>query len=70
MQAINKDKVTNLHELIFEQIEPALLEVVMAHCRYNQLRTAKVLGISRGTCRSLLIKYFNDKYCGRLMNNL
>lgn len=65
VKSMGKDKAVNLRDMILEQVEPALLEVVMLHCRYNQSRAAKVLGISRGTCRALLIKYFDEQYCGR-----
>lgn len=54
----------DLHQMVLEQIEPALLQAVMERCKYNQSRAAKLLGLSRGTCRSLLIKYFDDKFCG------
>lgn len=56
--------VTDLHQLVIEQIEPPLLKAVMEKCKYNQSRAAKLLGISRGTFRSLLIKYFDSQYCG------
>ena len=65
VKSIGRDKVENLRDLLLDQVEPALLEVVMLHCRYNQSRAAKMLGISRGTCRALLIKYFDEQYCGR-----
>lgn len=55
--------VTDLHQLVLEQIEPPLLRAVMEKCKYNQSRAAKLLGISRGTCRTLLIKYFDSQYC-------
>lgn len=65
VKVMGRDKVVNLRDMILEKVEPALLEVVMLHCRYNQSRAAKILGISRGTCRALLIKYFDEQYCGR-----
>lgn len=65
VKSMGRDKVVNLRDLLLDQVEPAILEVVMLHCRYNQSRAAKMLGISRGTCRALLIKYFDDQYCGR-----
>ncbi|WP_423201625.1 helix-turn-helix domain-containing protein [Fluoribacter gormanii] len=55
--------VLNLRQEIIEQIEPILLRTVMERCKYNQRRAAYVLGISRNTCRKLLIKYFDKKYC-------
>ena len=56
--------IIDLHQMVLEQIEPPLLQAVMERYKYNQSRAAKVLGISRGTCRALLIKYFDDQYCG------
>lgn len=56
--------IIDLHQMVLEQIEPPLLQAVMKRYKYNQSRAAKALGISRGTCRMLLIKYFDEKYCG------
>lgn len=61
----NKSEITNLHQMILETIEPPLLRAVMEKCKYNQSRAAELLGISRGTCRSMLIKYFDTHYCSR-----
>lgn len=58
------DKLTNFYEMYLEQIEPPLLEAVMKKTKYNQVRAAKMLGISRGTLRKKLKMYFDDKYCG------
>jgi Fis family transcriptional regulator, factor for inversion stimulation protein len=57
--------VIDLHRMVLEQFEPALIETVMLNCRYNQSRAAHVLGLSRGTLRGLLKKYFDEKYCGK-----
>jgi Fis family transcriptional regulator len=56
--------VTNLHDMVLEQIEPALFKSVIEHCKYNQSKAAILLGLSRGTCRMKLKKYFDDQYCG------
>ncbi len=55
---------TNLYELTLEVVEQPLFEVVMHKCKYNQVRAAKMLGLSRGTLRKKLKMYFDDKYCG------
>jgi Fis family transcriptional regulator, factor for inversion stimulation protein len=41
----------------------------MEHCKYNQSRAAIMLGISRGTLRTKLRRYFDDKYVGSRENN-
>ena len=64
----SKKDVIDLQQMVLEQIEPALLQAVMERYKYNQSRAAKALGISRGTCRSLLIKYFDEKYCGHRLD--
>lgn len=56
--------ITNLYDMVLEQVEPALFQAVIEHSKYNQSKAAALLGISRGTCRLKLKKYFDDKYCG------
>jgi DNA-binding protein Fis len=56
--------VTNLYDMVLEQIEPSLFKAVIEHCKYNQSKAAMVLGLSRGTCRTKLIKYFDEQFCG------
>ncbi|CAM4500468.1 MAG: DNA-binding protein Fis [Legionella sp.] len=60
-----KNNVIDLHQMVLEQIEPPLLKATMAYYKYNQSRAAIALGMSRGTFRKLLIKYFDEQYCGR-----
>lgn len=56
--------ICNLYELTMEFVEQPLLEEVMYKCKFNQVRAAKMLGISRGTLRKKLRVHFDDKYCG------
>ena len=58
------DKSVGLHDLILEEFEPSLYKIVMEHCKYNQSRAANVLGVSRGTLRTKLKRYFDDRYIG------
>ena len=51
--------------MVLEQVEPALLETVMARCQYNQNKAANLLGLSRGTFTWTFKKYFDEKYCGK-----
>ncbi len=53
-----------LYRLVMEEIETPLFKAVMEHCKYNQSRAALMLGISRGTLRTKLRQYFDDKYVG------
>ena len=54
----------DLYQFVLEEIEIPLFKVVMEHCKYNQSRAADMLGISRGTLRTKLRHYFDDKYVG------
>lgn len=53
-----------LYQFVLEEIEIPLFKAVMEHCKYNQSRAAEMLGISRGTLRTKLRRYFDDKYVG------
>lgn len=54
--------IDDLYEMILSEVEPPLLKAVMEKKRGNQLQAAKMLGISRGTIRKKLQKYFGTKY--------
>lgn len=43
--------INNLHELVVNEVERALIERVLDYTDGNESRTAKILGISRGTLR-------------------
>lgn len=59
----NKGKsVNDLYDMILTEVEPPLLQAIMEKCRGNQLQAAKILGISRGTIRKKLQRYFGAKY--------
>ncbi|QBR84139.1 Fis family transcriptional regulator [Legionella israelensis] len=61
--AENKNKNINaLYDMILAEVEPPLLQAVMEKRRGNQLQAAKMLGISRGTIRKKLQRYFGTKY--------
>lgn len=64
LESVEIKDVTNLYDLLLEQVEPVLFKTVVEHCRYNQSRAAAILGLSRGTCRKKLIQYFDNQYCG------
>jgi DNA-binding protein Fis len=54
----------DLYQFVTEEIEAPLFRAVMEHCKYNQSRAAQILGVSRGTLRTKLRRYFDDKYVG------
>ena len=54
----------DLYQFVMEEVEIPLLKAVMEHCKYNQSRAAVLLGISRGTLRTKLRRYFDDQYVG------
>lgn len=60
----NKDANLNLHQLILEIVEAPLFRTVMEMTRYNQSKAARVLGVSRGTLRTKLKRYFDDEFIG------
>lgn len=59
-----KNADLNLYELIIEEIEAPLFRTVMELTRYNQSKAARVLGVSRGTLRTKLKRYFDDEFIG------
>lgn len=54
---IGQEQPTNLYDVLFEEIERPLLEVLIIHTHYNQVKMANILGISRGTLRKKLKQY-------------
>lgn len=61
---VSKDAELNLYELVLEEIEGPLFRTVMEMTRYNQSKAARVLGVSRGTLRTKLKRYFDDEFIG------
>ncbi|MCX7117931.1 MAG: Fis family transcriptional regulator [Legionellales bacterium] len=65
LAAVNsKDANLNLYQLIVEEVEAPLFRTVMEMTRYNQSKAARVLGVSRGTLRTKLKRYFDDEFIG------
>jgi len=61
--ADNKGKsIDDLYDMILSEVEPPLLQAVMEKKRGNQLQASRMLGISRGTIRKKLQRYFGTKY--------
>lgn len=60
----SKELNLNLYQLIVEEVEAPLFRTVMEMTRYNQSKAARVLGVSRGTLRTKLKRYFDDEFIG------
>lgn len=60
--ALEGEHISGLYQLILEAVEKALLAAVMPHFQYNQVRTAKSLGLSRATLRKMIIQYFGTEF--------
>jgi len=54
---LNGYKVNDLYHVVLNEVEPALLSVVMHYVEGNQSQAAEMLGISRGTLRKKLKQY-------------
>ncbi len=48
---------SGLYALVLAEVEKPLLEATLEHTRYNQTRTAKILGLSRSTLRKKMELY-------------
>jgi Fis family transcriptional regulator len=57
-------KEENVYNTLRQELDRITFEATMKMCKYNQSKTARVLGISRGTLRSSLQEHFGDKYVG------
>jgi len=54
---LNGHKTNDLYHVVLNEVEPALLDVVMNHVQGNQTQAAELLGINRGTLRKKLKQY-------------
>jgi Fis family transcriptional regulator len=54
---LNGHDVNDLYHVVMNEVEPAILDVVMQHVERNQSHAAEILGISRGTLRKKLKQY-------------
>ena len=57
LRLLEDQDVHDLYAPVLAQVEPPLLERVMAHVGQNQSKAAVMLGLSRGTLRTKLNKY-------------
>lgn len=51
---IGNEQPIDFYSILLEEVERPLLEVLINHTHYNQVKMAQILGISRGTLRKKL----------------
>lgn len=54
---IGNEQPIDFYAILLEEIERPLLEVLINHTHYNQVKMAQILGLSRGTLRKKLKQY-------------
>lgn len=54
---IGNEQPVDFYSILLEEIERPMLEVLINHTHYNQVKMADILGISRGTLRKKLKQY-------------
>lgn len=50
-------EATNIHKLVMDEVEKALLSTVLDFYDWNQSKSAKILGINRNTLRKKMLEY-------------
>ena len=57
----------NIFKLITDEVEALIIKISLERTNYNHSRTAKILGISRGTLyrKILVFKIKNEKQLGK-----
>lgn len=54
---IDGQSVTDVYDMVLQEVEAPLLEVVMEYTHRNQTRASELLGLNRGTLRKKLKRY-------------
>ena len=54
---VGNERPVDFYSILLEEIERPLLEVLISHTNYNQVKMGNILGISRGTLRKKLRQY-------------
>lgn len=56
-EQLDGQMVTDVYDLVLQEVEAPLLEAVLKYTRNNQTLAATVLGLNRGTLRKKLKRY-------------
>lgn len=54
LHSLNGEKATDMYEVFLHELEKPLLISLLKHTNHNQSKTAKMLGLNRGTLRTKL----------------
>ncbi|HIE40519.1 MAG TPA: Fis family transcriptional regulator [Thiomicrorhabdus sp.] len=54
---LQDEKISNLHDMVIQQVEKPLIAFVLNKHNYNQTQTAQTLGINRNTLRKKMQQY-------------
>lgn len=54
---LQDEQVSNLHEMVIQQVEKPLIQFVLKKHGNNQTKTAQTLGINRNTLRKKMQQY-------------
>lgn len=54
---LDGQSVSDVYDMVLQEVEAPLLEVVMKYTRQNQTKAADMLGLNRGTLRKKLKRY-------------
>ena len=57
LQDMGNCQAEDLYQILLSEVEPPLLEEVLKFTKYNQSQAARILGITRNTLRSKLLRY-------------
>jgi Fis family transcriptional regulator len=57
LNLVDAEMVSDLYAMVLAEVEAPMLEAVMQKARSNQSRAAQMLGVSRGTLRTMLKQY-------------
>jgi Fis family transcriptional regulator len=57
LEDMGQSRPDSLYRVLMAEVEPPLIEEVLRYTNGNQSQTAKILGMTRNTLRSKLIRY-------------